>query len=1035
MGYCVWGYSARRCFNYFCLFLLLVFAFGCEGAEISRKKSSGPNQPEGLISARTADDGAQEINLVLAPKAPGEEAPSLQHLAGQDLLASYNLPSLNEQSAPAEIRGRILPDVLRPFSNNGLDRFRLKWINRDRSVTLGSGINRIGFVPRLAGNKPICYSSDAYVSYRFFLPLVGEPPVTITYGNGELTAVAIVERRDDGVYVKFNDDTESVFQPLDSEAATAVNAYLPLQCGPFRTLDVETTPRYLGNWTARVSPPQTAIQNDEDGNPTLVDVTPLMDFEIRGLTVDEVSYTPNPDDADGNPQPGGKIMAEVELLRQGAPEAQESGGLAWTAEVWDSTRDLRVARVYGAKDGFDGNKMTIESDWNGIGTDAVVRPDSIYEVRVWAVVVDSNDLRLDNPSANSGFLATPSFFGLDNIEPEITVFPNPYVPFDDSIAVINEDGDLVWPDEDGDGEPDFFPDFDNDGGPDYEPDEGPSISISTSLRRGGYTVGDWKVDVFPEDADLTDTTLTPLFTKSGTGEDVEAIWSRPPANLEPQILQVRLEYERCPDETIKTDYHSQFGFRARESGIRAQEGEEESPVCGAVAMGELTFGDFEDGILEIRDAGSDELLASSEVEPYTGASDPIASLFAMAGSVILSASNDSVLLKRPGKPLGIKISFITEKTDKSEIEVKISSTFSNKNSFRVSLGNPISTATKTQFSKFLSLSDTSGPDSIKITSPVSDSFTTLDVSSQFLRGNSYSDGNAQDGLEWESQTGTKLGFGGDLTPQEKNSNSYRREKTPPSLNAFKAAGFEDLLVEHGKAKAWARVKNQAERVYISGHGLTSGEIFTASGGGATPAKIADQWKDNIKLAIIAGCSVSNIGNFNGWENSGASVGESWKNTLSANSVILGYNATAPFADIKEPPGSLYADTRVLIRYRGQLVNLGNTYSGDELKAMAWCVANASMEVRIADDACAITDNHYYFIRLKSFNTETGERTRDSHDQNYTNRRSTERAVVRVHRSQWSKVGEGGLDAMPDGPQGKQVMRTFPDAVQGQADRI
>lgn len=103
--------------------------------------------------------------------------------------------------------------------------------------------------------------------------------------------------------------------------------------------------------------------------------------------------------------------------------------------------------------------------------------------------------------------------------------------------------------------------------------------------------------------------------------------------------------------------------------------------------------------------------------------------------------------------------------------------------------------------------------------------------------------------------------------------------------------------------------------------------------------------------------------------------------------------------------------------------------------MAWLVANASMEVRLADNACAITDQYYYFIRVLS-RSINGDRVTDPHNQNDYGARSKERGIWRVHRDHWDKLGPTDFKYMiPETASGKKLMRSLPDAGPGEADRI
>ncbi|MCA9777450.1 MAG: hypothetical protein KC800_12055, partial [Candidatus Eremiobacteraeota bacterium] len=461
--------------------------------------------------------------------------------------------------------------------------------------------------------------------------------------------------------------------------------------------------------------------------------------------------------------------------------------------------------------------------------------------------------------------------------------------------------------------------------------------------------------------------------------------------------------------------------------------------CGYVAEADVPISG-EEGIIEIYDDATEELLATSEAEPYTGGSDPIASLVALAPTINLSRSNDDIILKRRGQPTKIQIRYIVDSKDagtKQSIKLKVETSFSNPAGFEVELPRLSESGTKVQFRDIFTLVDgSSGGKNIGIQAP-NNSFSTFDYNSNELRSGAdpeigYPDGNAQDGFEWRNgESGTELGFAAHLTAAEKLSNGYRAEKIPPTEVALKAGGFEDLIVSRQNRKAWTRVKNQARRLYISDHGYASGAIF-ADGKSVSPVEIGQEWKDSLELVIVAGCSVLNIGNFNGWAGYDESPGRSWKGATKPGSVMLGYNATAPAADPREPAGSLYADTRILQRYRQQLPTQAGQYSDPgEAQAMAWLVANASMEVRLADNACAITDQYYYFIRVLSHSID-GDRVTDPHYQNDYGAISTQRGIWRLHRDHWEKLGPTAFESLPKGQRGRTLMRDLPDAGSGEA---
>lgn len=454
--------------------------------------------------------------------------------------------------------------------------------------------------------------------------------------------------------------------------------------------------------------------------------------------------------------------------------------------------------------------------------------------------------------------------------------------------------------------------------------------------------------------------------------------------------------------------------------------------------------------LSILEGDSETVLASSSPQPYVGSAfDAIAALDESLGGLAsnfldLSKSNDQITLSLPQK---IKIRYVVKRTPQidnlNNIDVTVTTSQTNKTALVRTLqhNRGADSPSNARFEATFNLvSGTAQGTDIGFQN-FTNSFTTFDYNSG--EGANYEDGNAQDGLEWErhekSAGGTQLGRAAKLTPSEKASKSYR-STTPPTMIAMRAAGYEDLIVERQSLKAWTRVQNQAHSLYTSTHGLTSGELFTDEG--QCPAEtVQPTWQNgNLDLVIFAGCSVLDIGNFNGWTNTVTnSPGLKWKGAARpatagrAGCMFLGYNATAPLGNFNEPAGSLHGDTRILGFYYDQLSQQSNPNS-QEAKAMSWLLANAYMEVRIADDACAITDDYYYFIKTKAFNARN-KPIEDPHAQSDDGSYTTERTIWKVHKTYWSKLGASGFNSIPLGSTGKTMMRKLPPARMGESGKI
>ncbi|MEW6283832.1 MAG: hypothetical protein AB1758_34790, partial [Candidatus Eremiobacterota bacterium] len=254
-------------------------------------------------------------------------------------------------------------------------------------------------------------------------------------------------------------------------------------------------------------------------------------------------------------------------------------------------------------------------------------------------------------------------------------------------------------------------------------------------------------------------------------------------------------------------------------------------------------------------------------------------------------------------------------------------------------------------------------------------------------------------------------------------------------------GYETITVTRpGVATAWTRLKNQAERLYVSSHGSKSGELIIQCSTGLcsypAPQTVGEHWKDNLRVVIVAGCSVFNIGNLNDWPSyKHLSPGKAWKDATNPNCVLLGYNATAPGVQLTEAYGAGHIDTRILERYHQYLPRQIELYGdNNEARAMAWLVANAAMEHRQSDDACAITSSNYYFIKFRSWRGK--ERLTDPHYIPELGNRNDDRAIYRVPRSLWDLDGEAAFKAERDKPNSAiRLMRVLGEAWAGQSEQI
>jgi hypothetical protein len=174
--------------------------------------------------------------------------------------------------------------------------------------------------------------------------------------------------------------------------------------------------------------------------------------------------------------------------------------------------------------------------------------------------------------------------------------------------------------------------------------------------------------------------------------------------------------------------------------------------------------------------------------------------------------------------------------------------------------------------------------------------------------------------------------------------------TPPNspLDAsfFKAAGVEIITAEYsGAASVKRQVMNQADFFYYSGHGWHLSGV-TAAGG---PSDVSDYWDEDLNVAIIAGCSVLDINDYenhftNSVEDHTRSPGKDWEPL--GPGYLLGYNYKAP--------NDLEGSDTVISSW---CANYGSSGVVD-----AWKDANNNRHCR---NACAIvaSTSYFYFHRI------------------------------------------------------------------------
>ncbi len=176
------------------------------------------------------------------------------------------------------------------------------------------------------------------------------------------------------------------------------------------------------------------------------------------------------------------------------------------------------------------------------------------------------------------------------------------------------------------------------------------------------------------------------------------------------------------------------------------------------------------------------------------------------------------------------------------------------------------------------------------------------------------------------------------------------EATPPvsarTKSFFRAAGCEVVSAEYGGVRSpWRQIMNQADVFYFSGHGNHDDNALQ---GGLKPSMLQGSWRGDLDCAILAGCSVLDINDYN-WNFPGdshfVSPGKAWERV--GPKTLLGYAYRAP----GDKGG---APTRIIRSWIANRAALGDTD--------AWMRANADNR---AWNACAIVKGEKY-IYFKSW---------------------------------------------------------------------
>lgn len=876
------------------------------------------------------------------------------------------------------------------------------------------------------------YSSCRPVAFDHLIDFEVVPEQRIKFSHDDIAGEArIFKNERNEVFAQINGG-DTLFAGRANGNQIQIGMILPLNGAQFGAESLEDV---LGTWTVSASPDFPAVREYSAAGPD-IGRTPF-DFTLKGLVTKEITAVHRPDIIDEVTEQaysaGAVFQVQLSMLPAGMESTYlfaESRPIAYKAEIFANGGDV-VHTMWGQAPALAGDQARLTIDWDGfVAGGQRAAGDTAYGVRLTSML---DEARAAEPKEAWGCVWSVGHgpVGVDpKREGDLQVSPDPYIPYtqEELEVAYDEDGNPVWPDDDGDGNPDRFPDHDGDGIPDFEAwDSPPPLEITAFPGSSSST--DWTLRVYDDEGnEIEGSWEGPTPGPPWMGQGVVDISWLPPSDLTTGELKFVLTITDCrqpPDLQILA---------------------RNEPCQTLTEEVTITYGEKK-GLLQIEDEESGMLLATSDPVPYVGGSDFLLASLDVALAppmILLSSSNDAILMKRRNQPQRFKVRYLVKNVDaqgKDDVPVTISSSVSNPSGFDVTLQKGSTGLTHTEFSAVMTLSDhgSSGGNSLKIDSVSGPTFSTVDNTSGKVRPGAnaetdYWNGDAQDADEWRRyEPGRELGFSGNLTPREKSSDKYRKEKIPPVKEAVIAGGYEDLVVTHKKdraLKAWTRVKNQAKSLYVSSHGYPDGRFLVGDGYFA-PTDLGEHWKDDIDLGIFALCSVLNIGNFNEWSQYRGEHGAEWHARMNPGAVLLGYNAIAPAADLNL--GGVYADTRILMRYRDNLSKLSYP-DDDEQKAMSWLLSNASMEVRLADDACAVTERYYYFIHTVP-TTVAGGQIAEAKKQNDLGVRSTNRAIWRLHRSQWGRRGWKSFQEAPKGPLGASLMRALPDAGPGESERI
>ncbi len=1034
------GFLARLSLSRaFCLILLLGL-LGCGSDSGTSTVTRTPPPPRGVVQSRTLADGTTHIAIGVAPHGPNFRTPDLSELRGQGIFDIVDKAN--------GVRGRLKND------RTGLDALaggQAVYVTDWHMRTEGRGIEFFGGEnsgdrTNLDPARPLFggFSSDGYLVYNAHLT-TDEQAIAVT--NGTIVGRADI-RRTNIPHPNFPDSeiglievshNEGPFQPIIQDRPTAspnkyiLSVVLPMESG--------SDPAGLGTWTVDAEPPIRLDPVNEPDN--IVGGTPFS-WHIRGLVIEDITVENKPNYVDpetGEEFHGGSIYTAKARMGPTAEPPEESlgaynptGRFYYRVKVLAGPAQYQVPILVDGGD-FDPSGTELSFEWNGVNSGQRFPAGEKYPVSIWGVI-DANGLsEPGDPNENpiltaSGRVATPqNFVGPPELVPPrayFTAFPNPYIPapldidgdplwfkFGDEYEPLwthPETGDPWWPvvgmNDDGEVEYAFHPtvwedgvekevDEDGDGFPDIGPQRPEPMKIS----------GEMLFDPKKQELDEPWTIHVRKKTGGANGEDVHPVLS---GNT--NVIDKEISYEdmvRIVEEEGVNELHFDFHMKLCDLGqrelfftARALE-----PNALPTPSGQCLL-PIEVGV--VAQVGEGEV----EIELFH---PPVVVGSSMANfpSSVPVGTNFSTMpgynffdIDRLGESnrVSIKVTDPEETGDTLDVEVRLSD--SDPTGISVQLTR--SSNAEDEFAGGFTLSRTEPTDDERDRLGLKRRPTDQHTYSYFdnTTAGTFEDDTIAFNQEAAALSEYRMGF----SKQWPQSGKQYQVATPTSEQALSAAGYEDIIVTHKNTAAWARIVNQADTFYISTHGLhDAGSLTHGEQIPATHNKVI--WSRNLTTAIVAGCSVCDIGNFNGWpkfKTNGS--GTAWKSRLSDSGVLLGYNAAAPVAPNDVP----------IIREYYRLLSQFTQTQRDfpDRRATLWMIANTNIATRDAvfdaDNACAITDDFYYFVKFET----------DLHNKKPTP--TTQREIWRVHRNYWSSSGDSEFRKIPMGAQGRVKIRDLRD---------